>query len=144
MKTTVGAVMIDILPVSPELKNDAVRATEGYIRSLFKKSSMGLSLASMSKDIDNRKATMWVIAVDQKPTGMAFTSIEKWKEGRILIINAVAGENMEDWFPRFLDVMRDYRDHEKCVDCYSTARMGFSKYQHLGFKPVRYVYQLGD
>ena len=134
--------MIDILPVSPELKNDAVKATQDYIKSLFKKSSMGLSLASMSKDIDSNKATMWVIAVDQKPTGMAFTKIEKWKEGRVLVINAVAGENMDAWAERFFDAMRSYRDAEDCVACYSTARMGFMKYRNLGIKPVRYVYEL--
>ena len=133
--------MIDILPVGPDLKNQAVEVTQDYIKSLFKKSSMGLSLANMSKKIDDNRALMWVISVDKKPKGMAFTSIEKWKEGRILIINAVAGENLEKWFPRFLETMRDYRDSENCVACYSTARKGFMKYKHLGFKPVRYVYE---
>ena len=134
--------MIDILPVSPDLKNDAVKATESYIRSLFKKSSMGLSLASMSKDIDANKATMWIIAKDQKPVGMAFTTIEDWKEGRTLIINAVAGEGLDGWFSRFLDVMRDYKTAEGCVACYSTARKGFMKYRDLGIRPVRYVYEV--
>ena len=134
--------MIDILPVGPELKNDAVRVTEPYIKSLFKKSSMGLSLASMSKDIDENKATMWLAIVDKKPTGMAFTTIEKWREGKVCIINAVAGENLDAWFPRFLDVMREYRDGEGCIACYSTARKGFLKYKHLGIKPIRHVYEL--
>ena len=134
--------MIDILPVGPELKNDAVRVTEPYIKSLFKKSSMGLSLASMSKDIDENKATMWVICVDKKPTGMAFTTIEKWREGNVLIINAVAGENMKDWFARFLDTMREYKKSQDCFACYSTARKGFMAYKELGIKPVRYVYEV--
>ena len=134
--------MIDILPVSPDLKNEAVDVTRDYIKSLFKKGSMGLSLKSVSKDIDNNKATMWVVAKDQKPTGMAFTSIEDWKEGRVLIINAVAGEDLDSWAERFLEVMRNYRESEDCVDCYFTARMGFMKYVKLGIKPVRYVYRL--
>ena len=134
--------MIDVHAVSPDLKNAAVEATQDYIKSLFKKSSMGLSLANMSKKIDDNRALMWVISVDKKPTGMAFTSIEEWKEGRILIINAVAGENLDSWAEKFLEAMRDYRESEDCVDCYFTARKGFMAYKHLGIKPVRYVYHL--
>ena len=136
--------MIQVLAVSPDLKNDAVRVSQDWLRSLFRKSSMGLSLRQISKDIDDNKSTMWIAAIDNKPTGVAFTSIEKWREGKTLVINAIAGDDLEKWFPDFLETMRKYRKDENCHACYGIGRRGFTKYSDLGFKPTRYVYELTD
>lgn len=132
--------MIRVLPVEPENVGVITNIMRGTIEKLLKRGSHGFHPIGVVDRVMKEEAVMWVIADDAKPMGIAFTHIERWVEGNVLRILAVAGDGMSEWLEIFTNAMKDHGRENQCFQMVTEGRKGWAK--ALGLKPVRQVYEM--
>ena len=131
---------IRILAVEPKNVGEVSYIMQGTIERLLRRGSQGFHPLGVIDRVMKEEAVMWVIADDDRPMGIAFTHIERWVEGNVLRILAVAGDGMSEWLEIFTDAMKDHGRNNQCIRMVTEGRKGWEK--ALGLKPVRYVYEM--
>ena len=132
--------MIRILPVEPENVGAITQIMRHTIEKLLKRGSHGFHPVGVYDRTMKGEVVMWAIADDDKPMGVAYTHVERWVEGNVLRILAVAGDNMSEWLEEFVDAMKEHGKNHQCFQMVTEGRKGWGPV--LGLKPVRQVYEM--
>lgn len=132
--------MMRVLPVSPEDIFAITQIMNDVIEKLLKRGSHGFHPLGVIDRAMKKEVVVWVIADDDSPKGIAFTHIERWVEGNVLRILAVAGDGMSEWLDTFTQAMKDHGKENECFQMVTEGRKGWGK--ALGLKPVRQVYEM--
>jgi hypothetical protein len=82
-------------------------------------------------------SVLWIIMIDNHIVGAATTEVTDWKS---LHVSFLGGSRMNEWLDEFIKQLREYAQHNGCINLEMTGRKGWLRsLAEFGFKEEPYV-----